>query len=204
MRAYRYLDNVYGPRLAAMGLFGISTLQSVGLIEGRQRDEADGVAIHGLNAVVNGDEPGVKAALSRHGIIFGNQVTNIAFIGGKALHRAHGYICCLSENPESKAFPGKDWVFEIRDVENFMRAVIAASDGRLPRIVVTGRVDYSDAQYDAMDIDEPLVDPMIKSDRYSDEEEFRLFWPSRSPVERFAVIDKSLLDLARLIRRPAP
>lgn len=200
MIAYRYLDNVFGPRLFSLGLYGISSTASVADIEGPQNDALDGAAVHRLHGVVDPTEPMALAALHRHGIDLTSGTMH--FDGARAIHRTHGYMSCLCSRADSDAFPGKDWVFQISDVEAFAKALSQSRPELLGRRCWIKAVTYDAAEHDGLDVNARLTDPFSKAPQYKAEEEVRILWPTRSPVGRFNILNPRLLDLINLVRRP--
>lgn len=202
MKVYRYLDNEYGPKLHSLGLFGISTTSSVATIEGAQRDELDGHLVHRLDGHVTGHDPVAQARLRQHSIVIepGGSAT---FYDTRVHHRIHGYMACFCRRPDSDAFPGKEWVFEIPNVHAFANALTTLAGGRLPPRCAVKDVSYTDELPDALDIRSPLVDPFRKAKIYEVEEEWRIFWQTPTPVERFSVFSHLLLQHFRLVRRPS-
>jgi len=201
LKAYRYLDSKYGPQLAALGLYGISTTSSVGRIEGPQQDQSDGQLTHVFSGTLSGKDKHAAARMKQHGLDISESST-IQIGNMQAIHTVHGYMTCLCSNPNSKAFPGKEWVFEIKDVQAFGYELAQSSYSRLPTIADFGPVTYYENDFQALDTNVPLGNPFFKKSKYRDEEEIRIFWTTPRPVQRFNILNPKLIDHIRLISHP--
>lgn len=219
--AYRYMEEVYAKQLLMWGILRISTTQSVADIEGRQSDKLDS----GLDLYLDGsyeDDPGIelKAAANRVGVEIvsgdhhpGTDQVSVAIIRncrnvqmgiGSYITQVPGYMVCLSSDPNSRAFPGKDWVFEILNPVAFAEAIMRAASGRLPPLYKCDTVVYEDRRLSAFDAKQACADPMIKASGrgYEEEREVRIFWPQRMHPQPFCVTSLDLLRHIRLFKAP--
>lgn len=203
---YRYLDSKYGPRWVNDNYIGISTTISVAKIEGQQRDESDSAcSVHLKETFIDWSEgqPELKKAASRIGVEIHNSIGCI--VGGTSIQRISGHILCLSTNGHSDAFPGKDWVIEILDLEKFICALGKSASGILAKKAYTGLIRYEKKKYSAFEDVQPFADPFIKEagKGYEGESEYRIFWPAmEKSIQRIEIYSPEACAFTRLERCP--
>ncbi len=181
-RGFKHVPIAYADAFAT-GHVRIGSYRAYRAMENERGDTLEGLAVEKPSPFIYDSRQGPPTAGQLRALhssgassIIGRPNVRVVCIGNTWTQEVpHGYMFCLSSEPDFSFSKKGDAIFEVRAL-GYFGFLVGCSAPEILGIPEVGKVIYEDREIDTLLFEAPVLDPFRKSSKFSFENEIRIAW----------------------------